>query len=122
MSSGLGSSPEASCCVTRKIFLSPASASSSARTDASRPTMNGCIISGKMTISRTGIMGTRFTSPFSRVNMDSFCAKVFLAGLFEQAPVDFVTLHHIRGHHEVAHLPLPGQVIHHLEHEIFQDH
>ena len=71
ISSGLGSSTEASCCVARKIFLSPASASSSARTEASRPTMNGCIICGKMTMSRTGIMGTRFNSFFSRLNMGS---------------------------------------------------
>jgi len=34
--------------------------------------MKGCIISGKMTMSRTGIMGTRFTSAFSLLNIDSF--------------------------------------------------
>src|SRR5579862_9012549 len=101
---------DASCCVTKKIFLSLASASSSARTDASRPTMNGCIISGKMTISRTGIMGTRFTSSFSLLNMDSFCPKVLSAGFLEQAPVDFAAFDHIRGDHEVAQLPLCRQV------------
>src|SRR6202007_2454475 len=66
---GLGSSTEASCCVERKIFLSPARASSSARTLASRPTINGVICCGKMTMSRTGIIGTRFISCFSRLNM-----------------------------------------------------
>src|ERR1700758_2445739 len=109
---------DASCCVTRKIFLSPASASSRARTDASRPTMNGCIISGKMTMSRTGIIGTRFASCFSLLKMDSFCAKVFLAGLLEQAPVDFAALHHIRGDDKVAQLTLSRQVIHHFQHEV----
>src|SRR5579872_1887520 len=113
---------EASCWVTRKIFLSLAKASSRARTDASRPTMKGCIISGKMTMSRTGIIGTRFTSSFSLLKMDSFCAKVFLAGFLEQAPVDFAAFHHIRGDDEVAQLSLSGQVIHHFEHEVFEDH
>src|SRR5215469_2477887 len=105
---------EASCCVTRKIFLSLASASSRARTDASRPTINGCIISGKMTMSRTGIMGTRFTSSFSLLNMDSFCPKVFSAGLLEQAPIDFAALHHVGGDYEFAQLALSRQVIHHF--------
>src|SRR5713226_8670696 len=49
--------------------FSPASASSRARTEASRPTMNGTICCGNMTISRTGIMGTRLSSIFSRLNM-----------------------------------------------------
>ena len=54
---GLGSSIEASCWVARKIFLSPASASSSARTLDSRPTTKGVIMYGKMTTSRMGIIG-----------------------------------------------------------------
>ena len=41
-----------------KIFLSPASASSSARTLDSRPTTNGVIMYGKMTTSRMGIIGS----------------------------------------------------------------
>src|SRR6266480_3311644 len=48
---------EASCCVARKIFLSAARASSSARTLDSRPTTNGVIMKGKMTTSRMGIIG-----------------------------------------------------------------
>src|SRR5205823_284144 len=47
----------ASCWVARKIFLSAASASSSARTLDSRPTTNGVIMKGKMTTSRMGIIG-----------------------------------------------------------------
>ena len=49
---------EASCCVARKILRSPDSASSSARTLDSRPTTNGVIMYGKMTMSRMGIMGS----------------------------------------------------------------
>ena len=56
---------DASCCVARKIFLSPASASSSARTLDSRPTTNGVIMYGKMTTSRMGIIGNRLVSDFS---------------------------------------------------------
>ena len=56
---------EASCWVARKIFLSPAMASSSARTLDSRPTTNGVIMYGKMTTSRMGIIGRRFVSDFS---------------------------------------------------------
>ena len=65
ISSGRGSSTLASCCVARKIFLSPASASSSARTLDSRPTTNGVIMCGKMTTSRMGIIGKRRVSDFS---------------------------------------------------------
>ncbi len=56
---------EASCWVARKIFLSPASASSSARTLDSRPTTKGVIMCGKMTTSRMGIIGKRRVSDFS---------------------------------------------------------
>src|ERR1051326_5349427 len=56
---------DASCCVARKIFLSPAMASSNARTLDSRPTTNGVIMNGKMTTSRMGIIGRRFVSDFS---------------------------------------------------------
>src|ERR1043166_2908446 len=56
---------EASCWVARKIFLSPAMASSRARTLDSRPTTNGVIMYGKMTTSRIGIIGRRFVSDFS---------------------------------------------------------
>src|SRR5947209_5088784 len=55
----------ASCWVARKIFLSPAMASSRARTLDSRPTTNGVIMYGKITTSRIGIMGRRFVSDFS---------------------------------------------------------
>src|SRR5260370_17747565 len=133
ISSGLGYSTEASCCVERKIFLSPASASSSARTLASRLTMNGVICCGKMTMSRTGIMGTRFISCFSRVNIQSpgFCScgrgtpasqdssPSGLSGLLQQTPIDFAGAHHVRRDTEVAHLPLHGKLQHQSHHESF---
>src|SRR6266478_2008619 len=56
---------EASRCVARKIFLSPAIASSSALTLDSRPTTNGVSMYGKMTTSRMGIIGRRFLTGFS---------------------------------------------------------
>src|SRR5580704_15168339 len=56
---------EASCWVAKKIFLSPAMASSRARTLDSLPTTNGVIMNGKMTTSRMGIIGNRFVSDFS---------------------------------------------------------
>src|ERR1035437_9447299 len=55
----------ASYCVARKILLSWASASSSARTLDSRPTTNGVIMNGKMTTSRMGIIGSFLVSNFS---------------------------------------------------------
>src|SRR5262249_17448436 len=140
---------EASCCVDRKIFLSPASASSRARTLASRPTINGVICCGKMTMSRTGIMGTRFISCFSRVNMQApelqFARlgsrplqerpasesepyisqkpeRRLLAGFLEQTPIDFAAADHVSGDHEIAHALLHGQVIHQFQHEVFEDH
>src|SRR5258708_25161177 len=136
ISSGLGSSSEAACCVERKIFLSPASDSSSARTLASRPTTNGVICCGKMTMSRTGIIGTRFISCFSRVNIQSpgflltrpghgravSSKPERLSGLLEQTPIDFARADHVRCNHEVAHLPLHGQVVHQFQHEVFEDH
>src|SRR5258708_17273837 len=122
---------EASCCVDRKIFLSPASASSRARTLASRPTMNGVICCGKMTISRTGIIGTRLISCFSRLNIKAPEIQVPAissgrgrkkAGstvLVHQTPIDFTSAHHVRGDNEVPHFALQGQVGHDLHHEVF---
>src|SRR5271165_3231416 len=56
----------ASCWVARKIFLSPARASSRARTHDSLPTTNGVIMNGKITTSRMGIIGSFLVSNFSR--------------------------------------------------------
>jgi hypothetical protein len=53
--------------VARKIFRSPLNASSSARTLDARPTTNGVIMWGKITMSRIGIIGSRRTSPFKTV-------------------------------------------------------
>src|SRR5580704_4542523 len=76
---------DASCCVARKIFLSAASASSSARTLDSRPTTNGVIMKGKITTSRMGIIGRRLVSDFSfevsiieiRRYEDRYCSPLY---------------------------------------------
>ena len=51
-----------------------------------------------------------------------FPSLLRLAGFFEEAPVDFAAFDHIRGDNEVAQFSLSRQVIHHLEHQIFEDH
>src|SRR5215471_10671175 len=117
ISSGFGSSMEASCCVARKIFLSPAMASSSARTLDSRPTTNGVIMYGKMTTSRMGIIGRRFVSDFSfevsielpsglprwytiavhtrtQLAVRLLCGPALLTGLFQYCKTDFLREHH----------------------------
>src|SRR5439155_23539323 len=38
-----------------------------------------------------------------------FDARAGSSGFFEQAPVDFARAHHLRIHHEFAHLPLHGK-------------
>src|SRR5579862_3812548 len=45
-----------------------------------------------------------------------------LPGLLEQTPIDFVTADHVAGDHKVAHLALHGEVIHQLQHEVFENH
>src|SRR6516165_630840 len=109
---------EASCCVARKIFLSPAIASSSARTLDSRPTTNGVIMYGKMTTSRMGIIGRRFVSDFSLEVSIILRGKVtapqappalapgdrMSAGLFQKCQTDFLREHHLFGHLKLAHL------------------
>src|SRR4029077_17094870 len=115
-------------------------ASSSARRELSRPTMNGFIIWGKMTRSRTGIIGTRFDSVFSRLNMGSvvigqLLGRFFLrcmarssqrlsvlSGFFQQCPVDFSAADHFAGYDEFAELALGRKVVHELEHEVFKNH
>ena len=72
ISSGRGSSTRASCCVARKILRSPFSASSRARTLDSRPTTNGVIMWGKITMSRMGIMGNLRSSFRSRLSFDGW--------------------------------------------------
>jgi hypothetical protein len=58
MSSGRGSSIDASCCAARKIRLSFNSACSSARVELGRPMTNGIIMCGNTTTSRSGTMGS----------------------------------------------------------------
>src|SRR6478609_2664508 len=104
---------DASCCVARKIFLSPAIASSRARTLDSRPTTNGVIMNGNMTTSRMGIIGNLFVSDFSfevsiwfnrcrkpgsecqmPVGILHSLSEIPLAGFFEQGQADLLGQHH----------------------------
>jgi hypothetical protein len=57
MSSGRGSSIDASCCAARKMRLSFISACSSARVDDGRPITKGIIMCGNTTTSRSGTIG-----------------------------------------------------------------
>src|SRR5579863_8530870 len=122
ISSGRGSSTLASCCVARKIFLSPARASSRARTLDSRPTTNGVIMCGKMTTSRMGIMGKRRVSVFSLEL--SICERKgpaagpgpprcrSLAGFLQKRHVDLLGHHHFLGDQELADLFIGWEVVH----------
>src|SRR5271166_595636 len=152
ISPALGSSMLASCWVARKIFLSLARASSSARTLDSRPTTNGVIMYGKMTTSRMGIIGSFLLSNFS-LGFDNAVSRlwsVLAAGrwllvvgrsLFQLANDQRLTtndqsacrfldhgqrdvplLHHLAGHFKFLDLLLAGQTIHQFQHEFFQNH
>src|SRR6185295_347995 len=57
MSSGRGSSTDASCWAARKMRLSLSRACSSARVELGRPMTNGIIMCGKTTTSRRGTIG-----------------------------------------------------------------
>src|ERR1700721_2815257 len=114
---------DASCWVARKIFLSPAMASSSARTLDSRPTTKGVIMYGKMTTSRMGIIGKRLVSDFSlevsmgfQVTRGSSDAKSAiarpLARLFQQGQADFLGKHHFSGYQKFAHFLVGRKVVH----------
>src|SRR6266436_6114584 len=131
---------EASCWVARKIFLSPAIASSRARTLDSRPTTNGVIMNGNMTTSRMGIIGNRFVSDFSfEVSMylrdfgcqmsDFGCVgpiseirhlKILLAGLFEQRQADLLGQHHFLRDLKLAHLLIGRDVVHQVQHQVLE--
>src|ERR1035438_1459141 len=127
---------DASCWVARKIFLSPAMASSSARTLDSRPTTNGVIIYGKMTTSRIGIIGRRLVSDFSfevsiilprRIHCPlspdrGMWWKLGLTGLFQYCKTDFLREHHLFGHLELPDFLIGRQVIHEIEHQVFENH
>src|SRR5437762_3576030 len=81
-----------------------------------------------MTISLTGIIGTRFISLFSRVNIDFGWVEGPLpnylesSSFFQQVPINFAAADHLGSDREFAHLALGRQVIHEIQHEIFEDH
>src|SRR5205809_7776055 len=118
MSSGRGSSIEASCCAARKIRLSFSSACSSARVDDGRPITNGIILCGKTTTSRSGTMG--------RVSYTSKGVSMFsggvLAGFFDQGDGLVLRHHDFTRDRDFADLLLVGDLIHEIEHQVFDDH
>src|SRR6184192_968708 len=101
----------ASCWVARNIFLSPASASSNARTLDSRPTTNGVIMNGKMTTSRMGIMGRLRVSNFSLVWV-TYSPCVRLAGLLQIRDGDVSIVNHFLRDFEIFHALLARQMVH----------
>src|SRR3982750_1519760 len=114
MSSGRGSSTEASCCAARKIRLSLPSACSSARVEEGRPITNGIIMCGKTTTSRSGTIGS--------VSYSSIDSLRVLAGLFDQRDRLFLAHDDLAGDDALADLLLAGQRVHQVEHEILDDH
>src|SRR6185295_16880249 len=115
MSSGRGSSTDASCCAARKMRLSLSSACSSARVDDGRPMTNGIIMCGKTTTSRSGTIG--------RVSYSSIeSLKCVLAGLFDQGDRLFLAHDDLAGDDALADLLLARERVHQVEHEILDDH
>src|SRR5205085_12650441 len=114
MSSGRGSSTDASCCAARKIRLSLRSACSSARVEEGRPITNGIIMCGKTTTSRSGTIGS--------VSYSSIDSLRVLAGLFDQRDRLFLAHDDLAGDDALADLLLAGQRVHQVEHEILDDH
>src|SRR3954468_21988003 len=114
MSSGRGSSTDASCCAARQIRLSLRSACSSARVDDGRPITNGIIMCGKTTTSRSGTIG--------RVSYTSRGVSK-LAGLLDQGNGLVAAGHHdFSRDRDLADLLLVRHLIHQVEHQVFDDH
>src|SRR3954466_7613008 len=113
MSSGRGSSTEASCCAARKMRLSLSSACSRARVEEGRPITNGIIMCGKTTTSRSGTIGS-----VSYSSMES----LVLAGLFDERNRLFLAHDDLAGDDALADLLLARQRVHQVEHEILDNH
>src|SRR4051812_25294193 len=125
MSSGRGSSTEASCCAARKIRLSLSSAWSRARVDDGRPMTNGIIMCGKTTTSRSGTIGrVSYTSNGDSmvVMAEGTAGELDLPGLFNQR--DRLVLRHddFARNSDFANLLLVRHLIHQIEHQVFDDH
>src|SRR5580692_3067550 len=113
MSSGRGSSVDASCCAARKMRLSFPSACSSARVDDGRPMTNGIIMCGKTTTSRRGTIGSvSYTS--------NGVSK--LACLFHERDGFVLRQHDLTCDRDLADLLLRRDLIHEVEHQLLDDH
>src|SRR5450759_2808262 len=112
MSPAAGSSIFGSFWAERKIRFSGVwSARSRARIELSRPTTKGAIMCGKTTMSRSGTSGSS-----SRVSV------IFLAGFPEDRDRFGAILDRLLGDHALFDLFVGGHLIHHLEHQLFDDH
>src|SRR4030095_3066626 len=121
MSSGFGSSVDASCCAARKLRLSFPSACSSARVDDGRPMTKGIIMCGNTTTSRSGTMGrVSITSAFSLSRPNTGGGA--LAYLLDQRNGLLPVQDDLAGHHALFHLLHRGQVVHQVEHQVLDDH
>src|SRR5215471_946219 len=114
MSSGCGSSTDASCWAARKMRLSFINACSSARVELGRPITNGIIMCGKTTTSRNGTMGRVRTLPTETPGT--------LSGLLDQRDRLVLRQNDFAGDCHLADLLLIRDLIHQIEHEIFNDH
>src|SRR5262249_21129096 len=114
MSAGCGSSTAASCWAARKIFLSVASACSSARVDDGRPITNGIIMCGKTTTSRKGTTGRVSYWSIRSLNEN-------LSGLFDDRDRLLLRLYHLTRDHALPNLLLTRQRVHQVQHDVFDD-
>src|SRR5262245_8848403 len=113
MSSGRGSSTDASCCAARKIRLSLRRACSSARVDDGRPITNGIIMWGNTTTSRSGTIG--------RVSYTSNGVST-LTGLLDQRNRFVLGHDHFARDGDLSDLLLVRHLIHEIEHQVLDDH
>src|SRR3989442_8297974 len=114
MSSGRGSSIDASCCAARKMRLSFSSACSSARVELGRPITNGIIIWGKTTTSRSGTI--------SRVSYTSKGVSNPLSSFLDQGDGLVLRHDHFARDGHLADFLLVRHLIHEIEHQILDDH
>src|SRR5258708_29735196 len=85
-----------------------------------------------MTMSRNGLIGTRFISCFARLNIrtpenqlrsiPSSRKGAGSASLLQQTPINFGSAKHVRTYDKITHLALHRQVVHQLQHEVFENH
>src|SRR6185369_14457281 len=128
MSSRIGSSIRGSFWAARKILLLVVdSACSRARTELSRPTMNGAIIWGNTTMSRSGTRGR--DSRFLVTNGKAMIYPLALSVLKARSLAGFLVQHdrldaardNLLVDEALLDVALRGHVVHEIEHQLFED-